>query len=902
MRDWHAFVRARLTLPDLLPEREARIVRELAVQLEDFYREAMAGGMNDADADAHACRQITDWDRLARDVRLADAAHARPAVDRQIDRLADHHAAARGRFSGAMLMFVHLIRDLRYALRQLARTPGFSVIAVVTLALGIGASSAIFSVVNGVLLRPMPYPDPGTLVRIYEIVPQYGQFSVAPANVIDWRHQATAFEHIAAYNGERSTYIDTNGPVMLMGSSVSWDLFALLRVAPAQGRTFRPEEDAPGKNNVIAISHGLWQRRFNGDPSILGRSISLNGVPVTIVGVMPAGFSFPWIEVEYWRPIAINPANATRGGHFLNVIARRKAGVSMAQAQAEMKTIAERLAVQYPKNSANESAMVIDLHEETVGAIRPALLTLLAAVAVVILIACANVANLLLVRAAVREREIAVRTALGASRGRLVMQMLVESMVLSLAGGAFGLLLAYLAIPAIQSLSGGSIPRVTDVSIDQRVLFFAIAISILTGVLFGLAPAWQAARTSTGAALKEGGRSSTSSGGRWVRSTLLVGEVALSIVLLVGAVLLVRSFAKLTNVDPGFKPERVLAFRVALPNAQYADTQRIVFYDTLLEKLAAIPGVTGSGMVQSLPMRGDYVLSFGVQGRPDPKPGEEPSANYRSISPGYFATLGIPLRRGRLVSDRDLENRAPVAVVDEAFVARHFPDEEPIGRRISIGNGSKLPYEIVGVVGDVHYGGLDSKATATMYAPYKQDTFGTMWVLVATDGDPSLLSGPSRQALLDVDRTLPAFSMATLSSVVSDSVAQRRFSMLLLSTFALVALFLAAVGLYGVVAYGVSQRTQEIGVRMAIGAQQTDVLRMILGGGMKLSLIGLAIGLAAALMLAEFVTTMLFGVEPFDPASYVATAAVLLAVSLLACYVPARRATEVDPIVAMRQE
>ena len=898
MRDWHAFVRARLSLPDLIAEREARIVREIAVQLEDFYRDARAGGGSEDEADAFAQRQIGDWPRLARELRTANAVHVRPTLDRVSDRY-----TLSGRTPGVITMFVHMLHDARYALRQLARTPAFTVVALLTLALGIGASTTIFSVVNGVLLRPLPYPEPDAIVRVHEIVPQYGEFTVAPANLVDWRQQTTVFEHIAGYTTDRGTYIGDSGPVMLTGATVSWDLFDLLRVAPAIGRSFRAEEDVPGKNTVIVISHGLWQRVFGQDPSVVGRAVTLSGVPVTVVGVMPPGFAFPGAAIDYWRPIAINPTNATRGGHFLSVIARRKPGVTVEQARAEMKTIAERLAVQYPKNSANESAEVRSLHEETVGGVRTALLTLLGAVAVVILIACANVANLLMVRASVREREIAVRTALGAGRGRLMRQMLAESLVLALAGGALGVALAYFAMPAIQKLSAGSIPRVTNVTLDLRVLTFALGVSVLTGILFGLVPAWQASRSAVGAVLKEGGRSATAGAGRWVRNTLLVGEVALSIVLLVGAVLLLRSFAKLTNVDPGFRPERVLAFRVALPTTAYPEEHhRVAFYDRLLDGLQRIPGVTAASLIQSLPIRNDYVLSFAIQGRPEARPGEEPSANHRVVSPDYFKTLGIPLRRGRTFSTRDVEKSPMVALIDEAFAARHFPGEEPIGRGLDIGNGSDGFYEIVGVVGNVNYGGLDRAPSPTMYVPYKQDVFSTMWVLVGTDGDPSTLAQPARQALLDVDRSLPAFSLTTLSAVVDESVAQRRFSMLLLTAFAMVALVLAAVGLYGVVGYTVSLRTQEIGVRMAIGAQPGDVLRMVLGSGMKLSAIGLAIGLVSAVMLARMVSTMLFDVEPFDPASYLATASVLLAVSLLACYMPARRAMQVDPVIAMRQE
>jgi len=568
-----------------------------------------------------------------------------------------------------------------------------------------------------------------------------------------------------------------------------------------------------------------------------------------------------------------------------------------------MKTISERLALQYPDNSANESAEVVRLHDQIVGGVRPALLTLLAAVSVVILIACANVANLLLVRASVREREIAIRTALGAGRRRLVMQTLSESLVLAFAGGALGVLFAYLAIKPIQTLSAGSIPRAAAISIDGTVLLAALGISVLTGILFGLAPAWQISRTTIGTVLKEGGRSSVSSGGRWIRTSLLVGEVAMSIILLVGAVLLLRSFARLTSVDPGFRAEHVLAFRVALPNVSYReDHHRIAFFERLIRDLDALPDVTAAGAIHSLPMRDNYYLSFTARGRPAPKPGESPSASYRAISPGYPATLGIPLLRGRLFNERDAEKAPMVAIVDQKFVDRFFPDEDPIGQGIDIGNGTDGFYEIVGVVGNTRQDSLDAEPAPTMYVPYAQSAFPGMWVVARTSGDPAQLASAARQTVRTIDGTLPAYAMTPLTTVLSDSVAQRRFSMLLLVSFAAVALFLAAVGLYGVVAYSVSQRTQEIGLRMAIGAQRGDVVRMVVGGGMRLALIGVVIGTLGALGLSRIVKTMLYEVTPFDPPSYAVTALVLLAVAALACYVPARRAMRVDPLVALRQD
>jgi putative ABC transport system permease protein len=902
VRDWQAFVRGRLRLAGLRPEREARVVRELAAQLEDFYHDALSRGAGEAEADACALQQIGDWERLSQDVWLADRPNARPAFERRIEPALERLTAVYGTNRGGLPVFAHVVRDTRYAIRQLLRTPGFSVVAIFTIALGIGASSAIFSVVNGVLLRPLPFPSPGSLVHVHEILRQFGRFSVAPATFLDWRQQNTVFERMVALNSSSAALNEGGNPERVIGTVVSWDFFELLGVEPAMGRSFRAEEDAPGRDSVVVISHGMWQSRFGGDPKILERAINLNGVPVTVIGVMPQRFAFPQ-AAEFWRPLAL-PANPTRGGHFLAVIARMKPGVSAEQAGAEMKTISERLAVQYPAQSANESAEVVPMHEQLVGNIRPALLTLLAAVGVVILIACANVANLLLVRASVREKEIAIRRAMGAGRGRLALQMLCESVVLAMTGGALGVLLAFLAIGPIQRLSAGSIPRAGEIFVDGTVVIFALLASVLTGLLFGLAPVWQISRSTPGSVLKEGGRSSATSGGRWLRSALLVAEVAMSLVLLVGAALLLRSFARLTNVDPGFQPDQVLAFRVSLPNAAYReDHHRIAFFDRLLADLDALPEVASAGAIQSLPMRNDYYLSFTIRGRPAPQPNEGPSASYRAISPRYTTAMGIPLVRGRLFTERDAEKSPMVAVVDQKFADRYFPGEDPIGQGIDIGNGTDGFYEIVGVIGDVRQDRLDTSPSPTMYVPYAQGgAFSTMWVVARATGDPAQLPAAARQTVRAIDANLPAYSITPLPTVISDSVAQRRFSMLLLGLFAMIALFLAAVGLYGVVAYTVSQRTQEIGLRMAIGAQRGDVLRMVVGGGMKLALIGVIVGVAGALALSSLVATMLFEVRRFDPPSYAITAAVLLAVAAVACYVPARRAMGVDPIVALRQE
>jgi putative ABC transport system permease protein len=912
VRDWESFVRDRLRLPGLKPEREARIVRELAAQLEDFYQDARAEGASDEDADAYAARQVEDWDRFAHDVSRADRHHARPRLDRLADRLeppgspgtpgTPGHAGPLP-FIGPLtfrrsFMLADLLRDVRLAIRSLAKAPGFALAAILTLALGVGSTSAIFSVVNGVVLRPMPYPDSESLVMVWEITPQSGQFSVAPANFFDWRRQATTFEALAALGNGDVTLQGPNGPEPVPAAFVSSEFFKVMGVRPAMGRGFTREEETPGHDDVIVISHGTWQRRFGADPRVLGSTVSMNGRQATIVGIMPPGFSFP-SKAELWFPFAMDQAKATRGGHYLGVIGRIRQGVAHERAEAEMKAIAERLALQYPEQNAGESAMIVPLHEQVVGQARPALLTLLAAVAMTVLIACANVANLLLVRGAVRRKELAIRAALGASRGRLERQMLVESLVLAMAGGIIGIGLAQLAIRPLQALSAGTLPRVTEISIDLSVLGFAFGLSLLTGIVFGLAPAWQAASAALVDVLKDGGRGSTSSLGRWMRTGLLVAEVALSMVLLVGAALLLRSFANVTGIDPGFRPDGVLTFRVSLPNVTYPDgARRMTFYDALTTRLEALPGVRGAGLVQTLPLKGDYLLGFELKGKPQVRREDRPAANYRAISGRYFETLGIPLMRGRIFTDRDRDGAPLVAIVDEAFARRYFPGEDPIGR----GNGSEGFAEIVGVVGSVRYDGLATTPRPMMYAPLAQDGFGGMWVVARTTGDPADLMADARHVVRALDPAMPAYSMNTLEDVISESIAPRRFPMLLLGLFAAIALGLAAVGLYGVVAYGVSLRTQEIGIRMAIGAGRGDVLRMIITGGMRVALIGVIAGIAGALALSRLLRTMLFGVTVVDPASYAATALMLLTVAALACYIPARRAMRLDPLSALRQD
>jgi len=795
-----------------------------------------------------------------------------------------------------------LLQDVRYGFRVLRKNLGFTIVAVLTLAVGIGSTVGTFTVVNSVLLRPFPFAEPEQLVRLYESNPQTPTFSLSGPNYLDWKAQSQAFESMGAWSGGQVALLERGEPEQLAAAAVTSSLFPMLRVEPQRGRAFTAEEDRPGASaNVAVISAGLWERRFGSDPSVLGRSLNLAGQSVTVVGIMPKDYNFP-VNTDIWVPLAVNPDN--RGNHIYGAMGRLKPGVTPEQARTELGAIAALLAQEYPATNKDWGATVMTLTEWIIGPqLERTLLVMMGAVFFVLLIACANVANLLLVRASVRSREMAVRAALGAGRVRLGLQMLAESLVLAVGGGLGGVLLGYAMISPIRTLAGTSLPRVADITLDVRVLLFAAAAALLTGLIFGLAPAWHATRPTVGACLREGGRSSAARGTRWLRHALLIGEVAISIVLLAGATLLVRSFLNVYRVDPGFNPEPVMAFQVGLPQPVYpTEPSRLAFYDGLIEKLEAEPGVASASIIQTLPMRGDYQLSFDVRGRAPARPGEGFSANYRVVAPHYFETLGIPLKRGRAFGSGDTGESQKVVIIDEAFARQQFPDRDPIGQAITIGNGRNEAQEIVGVVGNVHHLGLETAAGASMYVPLSQDVFSGVWVVARAKGDPSALFPVARQAVRDLNPNIPPYAFTTMAAVVTESQAGREFSLFLLVTFAGVALFLAAVGLYGVVGYAVLQRTREIGLRIAIGAEPTSVLWMILGGGMKLALAGVAIGVVAALGLGRVIKSMLFNVEPRDPVSLAATAAVLVGVALLACYIPARRAMRVDPIVAIREE
>ena len=797
-------------------------------------------------------------------------------------------------------------QDLRYGARMLWKKPGFTVVAFVTLALGVGANTAIFSVVNAVLLRPLPFADPDRLVVIRETkLPQFPEFSVSPGNFLDWQRQTTVFEQIAALSGVSYNLIGSGEPERLRGSRVTANLFSTLGVKPALGRDFKPEEDQEGRNNVVIISYGLWARRFGADPNIIGQALTLSGRSYTVIGVMPQTFRLLDRATDVWAPMAFTAQEReNHGDHYIFAFGRLKPQVTQEQATAEMRTIAQRLEQQYPDSNAGWGVKLVPLLQYMVGDMRPALLVLLGAVALVLLIACANVANLLLARAAARQKEIAIRTAMGAGRWRIMRQLLTESVLLALIGGSLGLLLAVWGLDLLLALAPENLPRVKDVSIDARALGFTFGITLLTGVLFGFVPALQASRPNLNETLKEGGRGMTGDARRQrVRHALVAGEIAVALLLLIGAGLLLKSFWRLQEVEPGFNPKNALAVNLELPRMKYPEDQQCAaFYSQLIERVSSLPGVQAVGASSVLPFADDYVVGFVIQGRPPVAPGEMRSANYYAVSPDYFKAMGIPLIRGRFFTERDNQDAPRVMIINETMARRYFPDEDPIGKRILITQGPETFREIVGIVGDVKQYGLDTETTAQTYEPYLQQPFSFMTLVVRATTDATSLGAAVRSQVLAVDKDQPVSSIETLEKLVSDSVARQRFSMTLLGVFAGVALVLAAVGIYGVMAYAVTQRTHEIGIRMALGAQDVDVLRLVIGQGMILALIGVACGLIGAFALTRLMSSLLFGVRATDPFVFAGVALLLAGVALVACYIPARRAARVDPNVALRYE
>jgi putative ABC transport system permease protein len=817
-------------------------------------------------------------------------------------------------------------QDLRYGLRMLRRNPGFTFVAVLTLALGIGANTAIFSVVNAVLLRPLPYDEADRLVFLTERSPWSEDLTLSYPDFADWRAQNHVFEYIGVYNYNGYNLTGSGEPERLRAGRASADLFSALRVRAALGRIFTNEEDKPGAPGVVVLSHGLWQRRFGGNPNILNQSLTLNDHPYTVVGVLPPDFRFEERN-EIWVPVEANiSAGVLRGRDlhpFLRGVARLEAGVTLEQARAEMDAIAARLAQRYPINK-NVEARITPLLENYVHNVRRALWVLLGAVAFVLLIACANVANLMLARATAREREMAVRVALGASRWRVIRQLLTESLLLAVVGGALGLLLAKWGVKVILTFSANSLPRSSEIGLDTRVLVFTVAISVLTGIVFGLAPALQAIRADVQESLKETARSTT--GGRHrLRQFLVVAEVALTLVLLIGAGLLIRSFYRLQQVNPGFIDEHVLSFRVSLPVQKYAhENQWLNFYQQVIEKLRAVPGVKEVGIASRVPMDGNNnANAFRVVGQPPFPPGQMQSMQVCFVSPDYFRTMRIPLLRGRYFTEQD--NRSHLSeeqlrgldrgdrlslgrktvIVDEEFARRHWPNQDPVGKQIlwGAGGGDDSPLTVIGVVGRVKLDSPQEPIGAVQgYFAFLEYPQPVMSFVVKTTLEPERMIAPAREQVQAVDASQPIFDIKTLTQLRAAAIAPQRFNLLLLGMFAAVALALAVVGIYGVMSYAVTQRTHELGIRMALGAQSHDVLRLVIGQGMKLALIGVALGVGGALALTQLLKTLLFDVSPADPMAFVSIALLLTIVALIACYIPARRATKVDPMSALRHE
>jgi len=810
-----------------------------------------------------------------------------------------------------------LLRDIRYGLRGLWKRPGFAATAVLTLALGIGANTAIFSVVNAVLLRPLPYVESDQLVMPWgtRTDPQE-RTNVSYPDFADWQAQTKTLEHVAAYNSSSALLREGDAdPQLISGAAVSADLFPLLKVAPVLGRAFTRAEDQANAAPVIVLGYELWQKRFNSDTNIVGKQIRLGSTSATVLGVLPPDFRFPATatRTEFLRPLASTLGDRTqrRSSYSLRVVARLKPGVNASAAGSEMRAIGVQLEQQYPDEGFRLGGRLISLHDAVTWGSKTPLLVLLGAVGFVLLIACANVANLSLARAAARYREMAIRAALGAGRRRVVRQLLTESLLLSVIGGTLGLFVAWWGLHFLLAASPLDLPRVKDVGLDTNVLVFTAAISVLTGVVFGLAPALQASRADLQHSLKEGGRNAT--GGvlrNRVRAVLVVVEVALSLVLLVGAGLLGRSFVLLNEVRPGFEPERVLTTDLSLAKAKYPKPeQQQAGFAEIVSRAAAIPGVESAAVIYPLPLGGDSNSgTFLISGRPVPRNEDKPTSSHRVISPDYFHTLNIPVSRGRPFDARDHQHAPPVLIVNETFARRYFAGTEALGQHIIIegelgDNVLPPPREIVGVVGDVRHESLDAVAGPEYYVPYTQAPAAFMSLVLKSSSDnPGSLAASLREAIKQMDKDQYIAAIQPMTNLVTESVARRRFNAMLTGLFAVVALILASVGIFGVLNYSVAQRTQEMGLRVALGAQTRDVLRLVLGQGVRLILLGLALGLVASFALTRVLAGMLFGVTATDPMTFIGVSFLLASVALLACYIPARRATKVDPLVALRYE
>jgi len=899
MPDFRNAIRARLTNLGLLPAREIEITEELAQHLEDEYEQALSRGLSPEEAQRAVLESLDTSDSLTRELKRVEQRVPQNPVPMGTQRRSN--------------MIGEVGQDVRYGLRMLAKNPAFTAIAVLALALGIGANSAIFSVVDAILLRPLPYKNPDQLVMIWEEATHLGFPKDTPpvANFIDWREQASVFTGMSA-TAERSFNLTGVGePERLDGRRVSANVFDVLGVRPIIGRTFVPEEDKPG-TKVVLLNESLWKRRFNSDPGVIGRAITLNNESYTVLGVMPHSVRLPtsgkWHD-QVWVPIAFSSEEAAnRGAHYLSVIARLKPNVTLEQARAEMKTIAARLAQQYPDFNARRGAVVNPLHEEIVGNMKAPLWILLGAVAFVLLIACANVANLLLARAAVRQKEIALRLALGADRLRLTKQLLVESMMLSLLGGAVGLGFAYAGLRVLTRFIPPDLANADTIAIDGKVLLFTLLIALVTGLIFGLAPASQASHFNLNETLNEGGRDSGAGvRGKRLRNALVMAEVAVSVVLLIGAGLLINSFAHLRSLDPGFRADHLLALQVDLSQVNYPDTaRRITFLDEVVRRVQALPGVRSVAVAGNLPFtyNGDSTI-IAVEGIPDPPMDQWPDVIFRTLGSGYFSTMGIPLVRGRDFNDQDTLDTPRGVIISEKTAKYYWPNQDPIGKHLKLGaTNDDVPWNsVIGVVKDVRQNDFIAEPKMQMYFNYKQmKETAPNALIVRTSVDPLTLAIPVRNAIWSVNKDQPVANIDSMEHIVAEAVARQRFSMLLLAIFAGLALVLAAVGIYGVMSYTVAQQTREIGIRIALGAKRRDVLAMTVKQGLRLVGLGLVIGLPSAFILTRVMSSLLFGISAADPITFLSISLVVLAVALLASYIPALRATKVDPMIALRAQ
>jgi predicted permease len=803
-----------------------------------------------------------------------------------------------------------LLQDLRFALRALRRSPGFAAVAVLTLALGIGANTAIFSVVNAVLLRPLPFADSDRLVRLFTVSRQSDHDVYSAANFRDARSLNHSLEETSFFDYGSFTLTGRGEPTQLQGVRVGQNFFQVLRARPELGRVFRPDENQSGQNRVVVLSHALWRQRFGGDPSIVGKTVTLNRLPYEVVGVMPEGFSYPegqeaWIPEEYDARFM---SENSRGAYYMEVFGRLRPGVTVEQAARDLNAIGERLKQQYPGTNAGFGMTVASMRESTVGDVRPALLVLLGAVGLVLLIACANVANLMLARATARDSEMAVRAALGADRSRLVRQLLTESVLLGALGGAAGLVLAVWGTRFLVALHPAGVPRLAEVRVDGSVMAFTAVVAVVTGLLFGLLPAAQMARTAIASTLREGGRSGHGSrASARARSVLVVAEIALAVMLLAGAGLLIRSFVSLRSVDPGFRPARVVTWKLNLPQVSYeTDASRRAFFQSLLERLRSTPGVESAAAVTTTPMSGDVmVLGVEVAGRPPAEPGQMPTSEVAVATPDYFSPMGIRVVRGRAFGPQDRAGAPPVVMLNETAAMRLFPGEDPVGKKLSLTwsrDSVQVGGEVVGITGDVRQHSLDGEQGSMIYVSFDQAPLGRMDMVVRSRLPLGSLTGTIKREVRALDSNLPIDQLRPLEEVVEQSISQPRFYMLLLSIFAAVALALAAIGIFGVVSYSVTQRRREIGIRMALGADPARVLRMVIGGAVGLAAVGVGLGVLGALAGTRLMTGLLFGVQATDPATFLGVSALLLGIAALSSWVPARSAVRVDPNVALRAD